>query len=237
MTHKSWEPSMTVFAKGTEMRFPRAAKLRRAFPIGALLLLLAENPAAAHVQIDPDTASPGYTKLYFWLYHGCGDAPTASFTVRIPQGVVDVTPQVKAGWKIETVTTTYPQPVRIYGRTVSKGFTEITWSGDEIPAHFMDHFIIAAFVAQGAAERLQFTTIQRCRGTAQPEESTLTLRVTHKARAAEPAIPRGDEGGAPARSGPPQQNWFREAVGPHTRRMGKEVISHDRARVRRSLRD
>lgn len=144
----------------------------------AVALLLSPTLAPAHIRVDPATADPGrYATLTFWLYHGCGDAPTESFTLEIPAGVIAPTPQVKAGWKIETRTQTYDPPARIYGRTVKQGFTEITWSGGNVPAHYMDHFMVTVFIAEGIDSDLEFRTVQRCIGVEEPERAPAKLRI------------------------------------------------------------
>lgn len=146
--------------------------------LACLALFSVATTADAHIRVEPASATAGsYTTLTLWLYHGCGDAPTESFTITIPEGVVEVTPQVKAGWTIQARSAEYPQPVSVYGRTARKGFVEITWSGGNVPSDYMDHFMFAAFIHDGAPEELRFETVQRCTGVADPEAASVTLKV------------------------------------------------------------
>jgi uncharacterized protein YcnI len=136
----------------------------------AMSLAIAET-ARAHVRIQPSTAAPGqYATLVFWVYHGCDDAPTVRFSIQVPDGVAEVTPQVKPGWEITTRRTTYPEPVTIYGRTVTEGAVEITWTGGPIPATYMDSFVVTGFLPNRPGDTLRFVTVQECQDHGEPQE-------------------------------------------------------------------
>ena len=129
-------------------------------------VLTLHTPLHAHVRIEPYEINPGgYATLVFWLYHGCDSSPTVAFTLKIPDGIAVVTPQVKSGWEISTVTAEYAEPVSVYGATVTNGFIEITWTGGPIPAKYMDTFVLTAFIpSRQDNDVLCFLAIQKCAG-------------------------------------------------------------------------
>jgi len=130
-----------------------------------LALSLGAPPAAAHVMFTTMGAVPGAAQeKTLILGHGCGaDDPTVTLRLRMPPGVVDVTPKAAAGWKVETVTGPYDKAVIYKGAELSEGVTEIVWSG-RLDPHAKGAFSFAFGLADSAAtgERLVFPAVQQC---------------------------------------------------------------------------
>ena len=64
---------------------------------------------------------PAATKRCCKVPHGCEGSPTTAVKVRIPQGVIDVKPMPKAGWKLDVVKGKYPAPVDMHGTKMTEG--------------------------------------------------------------------------------------------------------------------
>lgn len=126
-------------------------------------ILILPLASLAHVTIDPKSAPAGeYAKLVFRVPHGCDGSPTTKITVRIPEGVVSVKPQVHPGWKITTKTGKYSKPVTIHGKEIKEGLTEVTWTGGPLPDAYMDEFGLSVKLPSESAEKLYFPTVQTC---------------------------------------------------------------------------
>lgn len=117
-------------------------------------LLMAAEPAAAHVVFSPPTVAPGAEYVgALKVGHGCSGSPTVALKVEVPRGVVAaVTP--KPGWRIAVV------------RAVSLGggktppIRTVTWRG-RLAADAADTFPIA-FQAPSVEGPLYFPVIQTC---------------------------------------------------------------------------
>lgn len=121
-------------------------------------------PAKAHVTIDPKNAPAGeYAKLIFRVPHGCDGSPTTKLTIRVPEGVVSVKPQVHPGWKISTKTAKYAKPVELHGKEVLEGISEVTWSGGLLDDAYMDEFGLSVKLPNKPGEKLLFPAIQGCK--------------------------------------------------------------------------
>ncbi|HVI27927.1 YcnI family protein [Hansschlegelia sp.] len=130
-----------------------------------LALVLGGAPAAAHVAFStPGVVPGGAQEKTLMLGHGCGaDDPTVKLRVRMPPGVVDVTPKAASGWKAETVTGAYDKPVIYKGVELTEGVTEIVWSG-RLDPHTKGAFSFAFGLADSGApgDRLVFPVVQQC---------------------------------------------------------------------------
>jgi uncharacterized protein YcnI len=130
----------------------------------ATALALITTPALAHVTLDPKAEAPGsYAKLVFRVPHGCDGSPTTKITVRIPEGVVSVKPQVHPGWKIAIRTGKYAKPVTLHGKEVTEGVVEVSWSGGPLDDAYMDEFGMSVKLPDSLGARLVFPTIQTCK--------------------------------------------------------------------------
>lgn len=123
-------------------------------------------PAAAHVTLVTRTAPVGsYYKATFRVPHGCDGSDTVAIKVRIPEGVVDVKPQPKPGWKLSLQSGPYAAPVKMHGTTIDQGVREVSWSGGDLPDAYFDEFSFIAYLAPTleAGSTLRFPLVQECK--------------------------------------------------------------------------
>jgi uncharacterized protein YcnI len=154
--------------------------------------LLAAPAAAAHVTANPTQApAGGFAMISFRVPHGCDDSPTTKLTVRIPEGVVSVTPQAVPGWSVKTTSGRLSEPVELHGETVTEGVKTVTWTGGPLDPHqFVDFGISMALPDQPEGTMLYFPAIQECaegvtrwiqipvEGEAEPEEPAPGVELT-----------------------------------------------------------
>lgn len=123
-------------------------------------------PAAfSHITLETKEASvESRYKAVLRVPHGCKGSPTIKVRVRIPEGVVDVKPQPKAGWSLETIKGNYAQPHTLYSAQVSSGVKEIVWSGGPLLDEHYDEFVFVAYLSSGltANTKLYFPIVQEC---------------------------------------------------------------------------
>jgi periplasmic copper chaperone A len=129
--------------------------------VGAALALA---PAAgAHVTANPGSATAGeFTKLDFRVPHGCEGSATTSLTVRMPDGVLFVSPEVVPGWKESVTTAKFDKPVKVFGETHTEGVRTITWRGGPLPEGRMLEFGVSLRMPKGAGKTIYFPSVQRC---------------------------------------------------------------------------
>lgn len=172
--------------------------------LAALGALLAAPVAGAHVTANPGTAEAGgFTMIAFRVPHGCEESPTTSLTIRIPAGIIFVTPQNVPGWKATATMGKLPQPVESEGETITEGVTAVTWTGGPLAPHEFTDFGISMRMPDTPGETLHFPAIQRCRqgvhrwiqipveGQPEPDEPAPAVELT--AAAAEPEEPEPAE--------------------------------------------
>src|SRR5882724_3042458 len=112
------------------------SKLKLTF--GAVAIsLLGITAAPAHVTLKTQQATVGSVyKAVLIVPHGCAGSPMLKLRVQIPNGVIAVKPQPKAGWNVETVSGKYSQTFDYFGTQVSEGVKEIVWSGRLLDEHY-----------------------------------------------------------------------------------------------------
>jgi len=117
--------------------------------LSAIAVLAAAAPAAAHVTVQPSTATPSaYQVLRFGVGHGCGDKDaTTALRIEIPAGVTVARPQPKPGWKLEIV-------------RAGESISAIVWRGALPPDEFDEFVLLIKLPA--AAGPLAFPAIQSC---------------------------------------------------------------------------
>lgn len=132
-------------------------------------VLLFVSPAFAHVTLEQKEATSGTSyKAVLRVPHGCGDAATTGLKVSIPEGVISVKPQPKAGWTLATETGPYKQAYEVmHGPPAKEGVKTISWSGGSLPNAYYDEFVFVAYLAPSASpQTLYFPTLQTCGETA-----------------------------------------------------------------------
>ncbi len=133
---------------------------------GALTLGLA-TPSGAHISGDRSTVpAGGYTSITLTVPHGCDGAPTSAIAVQIPEGILNASPQVVAGWDAEVTETALDEPVESgHGEAQTERVSEITWTaeaGNELPDHYRQVFTIGFQAPEEVGERLFFKVVQTC---------------------------------------------------------------------------
>lgn len=128
------------------------------------VLLLSAAAASAHVTLADQSAKLGSTyKAVLQVGHGCAGSPTVKLRVQIPEGVINVKPQPKAGWTVETVKGAYAKTYDLWGAKVSEGVKEVVWSGGSLPDDFYDEFAFRTYLTGDLpAGPLYFPVVQEC---------------------------------------------------------------------------
>lgn len=131
--------------------------------VAAVLLGVLATPALAHVTANPNQASSEFFKTNLQVGHGCEGSPTTEVRVQIPDGVLDATPQVVAGWEIEVVTGPLAKPYESHGETITEGTREIAWKGGPLPDGQMQEFGMSLRLSQDLnGKAAYFPVVQTC---------------------------------------------------------------------------
>jgi uncharacterized protein YcnI len=128
------------------------------------LLVAAAGPVHAHVTANPaEGPADSYFRTAFRIGHGCAGRATTAVRVKIPDGVIAVRPQAKAGWAIEITMRKLAKPVEIsHGRTVSETVDEIAWRGGPLPDAHFDEFGLSLRTPAKPGATLYFPIVQEC---------------------------------------------------------------------------
>ncbi len=135
---------------------------------GLLCLAAAAGTASAHVSLETREAPAGsYYKAVLRVPHGCAGATTTAVRIRLPEGVIGVKPVPKPGWELVTKEGEYAQAYESHGRTITRGVTEIAWTGGSLPDAWYDEFVfLAQLPKRPAGTVLPFPVVQECGTTA-----------------------------------------------------------------------
>lgn len=125
-------------------------------------VVLLAQPVLAHVVISPAEVPQGSSqKLSFRIAHGCGNSPTTSVRITLPETVQGAKPMVKAGWRIAVEKQALIQPRMSHGKTVNEDVRTITWQGGVLESTYFDEFsILATMPAQ--VGKLPIRVTQTC---------------------------------------------------------------------------
>ncbi|MBH0236385.1 YcnI family copper-binding membrane protein [Methylobrevis albus] len=121
--------------------------------------------ATAHVSLEVQEAPVGSTyKATFRVPHGCEGKPTNVVRVQIPDGVIAVKPQPKAGWTLEKLRGDYGKTYDYYGTPTSEGVKEVVWSGGNLGDDEYDEFVLRGFLTTDLkpGDTLHFAVVQEC---------------------------------------------------------------------------
>ncbi len=119
--------------------------------------------ALAHVTANPSEAAAGsFAMISFRVPHGCEDSPTTGITVKIPAGVVFVTPEAVPGWTATVKEGKLAEPVHAEGETITEGATEVSWTGGPLSPHEFTDFGLSLKLPDTEGETLWFPVVQRC---------------------------------------------------------------------------
>lgn len=109
------------------MKLSRSKQLILGLAAAALL----GGQAFAHVVVKPDTVGVSAFQTFTTGVPNEKDNPTTQIRLVIPDGLKEVSPTVKPGWKIDE-------------KKDGDNVTEITWSGGQIPVGQRDDFTFSA---------------------------------------------------------------------------------------------
>ncbi|MEU4691559.1 YcnI family protein [Actinoplanes sp. NPDC023714] len=122
--------------------------LRRAAAVSAVaaaFVLAVASPAAAHVTVNPSTATQGgYTKVSFRVPNESDTASTTKLEVNLPieTPVGSVSLKPVPGWTAATEKSKLDTPVEVHGAPLTEAVSKITWTaakGSEIkPGTFQE---------------------------------------------------------------------------------------------------
>lgn len=132
--------------------------------LSATILAFITLPSLAHVTLEKTTATAGSGyKAIFRVGHGCENSPTVTLKVRIPEGMIAAKPMPKPGWTLTVTKSAYSKTYDYYGKPMSEGAREISWSGS-LPDDHYDEFVINAYVPKEtlAGAALYFPVEQIC---------------------------------------------------------------------------
>ena len=132
--------------------------------LAALVVTLAlPATALAHVTANPSEAASGsFAMITFRVPHGCEDSPTTSISVKIPDGVVFVTPEAVPGWTAKVTEGKLAQPVEAEGETITEGATAVSWTGGPLSPHEFTDFGLSMKLPDQPGETIWFPVVQRC---------------------------------------------------------------------------
>jgi uncharacterized protein YcnI len=158
----------------------------KAIAAGAIIVAITATSAFAHISLATEETPAGSTyRALFQVPHGCDGAATTKIRIQIPEGVIAVKPQPKAGWTLETVKGAYAKTYDYFGTPTSEGVKEVIWSGGNLPDEFYDEFLLRGTLSTdlAAGTTIYFPVIQEC-GTA--SEAWIEIPVEGQD---EPALP------------------------------------------------
>jgi uncharacterized protein YcnI len=145
------------------------ASLRKRVPLiagaAAAVLLGSAAPAAAHVTVNPDTATQGgYTKVTFRVPNETASADTTKLEVNLPADtpVASVSLRPVLGWTAVAQKSKLATPIKTGDREVTEAITKITWtarSGAAIkPGQFQEFDVSLGPLPK--ADRMIFKALQ-----------------------------------------------------------------------------
>jgi len=132
---------------------------------GAALLCLGGSSAAfAHTTLETKEApANSFYKAVIRVGHGCEGTATTSIRVQIPEGVIAVKPMPKPGWELTTKEGQYAQAYDYYGEKLTKGVTEVSWTGGSLPDAWYNEFVFRARLPdRPPGTVIYFPIVQQC---------------------------------------------------------------------------
>lgn len=161
--------------------------------LGLALVVFVAGPAAAHVEIDPESAPKGSTPSFsFRVPTEKDNASTVGLEVTFPADhpIPSVSVLVKQGWTFTVEKTPLPKPIKTEFGEVTEAVSKITWTGGQIPPDGYDLFTVRAGPLPKNVNQLEFKTSQTysdgevvqwieptVKGGAEPEHPTPVLKL------------------------------------------------------------
>jgi uncharacterized protein YcnI len=130
----------------------------------ALLCLTGASTAFAHATLETKEApANSFYKAVIRVGHGCEGTATTSIRVQIPEGVIAVKPMPKPGWELTTKEGQYAQAYDYYDEKLTKGVTEVSWTGGSLPDAWYDEFVFRARLPdRPPGTVIYFPIVQQC---------------------------------------------------------------------------
>lgn len=131
----------------------------------AVATLFFAPSAFSHVTLQTQQAPiESSYKAVLRVPHGCKGSPTVKIHAHMPEGVVGVKPQPKAGWTLETIKGDYAQTYTLYGSQVGSGVKELVWVGGPLLDEHYDEFVFVGYLSGGLPPdtTLHFPVVQEC---------------------------------------------------------------------------
>lgn len=120
--------------------------------------------ASAHaLMIEKDVKAGAWHVIEIGLPHGCGGSPTTGVRIKIPDGIVMVRPQLKAGWTMSMTMRKMDKPITSEGVTYTEAVDEVIWQGGNIGDLEFDTFKALIKFPNTPDETLYFKTVQECK--------------------------------------------------------------------------
>ncbi|TNE65099.1 MAG: DUF1775 domain-containing protein [Alphaproteobacteria bacterium] len=175
--------------------------MHRIFAVGIFTLaalLPVSAPATAHVVFATPEAAPG--AYYFGelrVGHGCEGLATTAVTVEIPEGIYSAKPQPKAGWTVEIIRESLPEPLAgSHGKVMTDRVARLRWSGGPLSDDMVDQFGLMLKLPDVSGP-LYFPVTQTCDGgqtdwTMIPAKGQAWGALKHPAPVLTLKIPDGD---------------------------------------------
>ena len=137
--------------------------MSRFLSVMAAAYLAAMASAQAHAVLERGEApADSYFKAVIGIAHGCEGSPTLRVRVRIPEGVIGVKPQPKAGWELSVQKEKLPKPIDAgHGRMITEEVAEVMWTGRLLNENY-DEFVMQVKLPNAPGETLYFATVQEC---------------------------------------------------------------------------
>jgi uncharacterized protein YcnI len=137
-------------------------------------VLAVATPAFAHVEAEGEAgAGAGVTTVTFSFDHGCGESPTTSLRIQLPDNADDVVTEDRAGWTADVTA------------------NEIQWVGTAVPNGEQAEFVTNMKLTGAKGDVVFFPTIQGC---VVGENSWIDKSEDPEAENAAPRITIGVEG-------------------------------------------
>jgi uncharacterized protein YcnI len=131
--------------------------------LGLALVAFVAGPAAAHVEIDPESAPKGSTTSFsFRVPTEKDNASTVGLEVTFPAGhpIPSVSVLVKPGWSFTVEKTPLPKPIKTEFGEVTEAVSKITWTGGQIPPDGYDLFTVLGGPLPKNVNQLEFKASQ-----------------------------------------------------------------------------
>ncbi len=141
----------------------RSRRLLFSFSAAFALTVASIVTAMAHATLEKAEASAGSYKAVMRIPHGCGDKPTDTVRIELPEGFIAAKPMPKAGWEVVVEKGDYAKTYDYFGSELKAGPKAVVWKGGSLPSDFYDEFVISGQLAEVEdGQVLSFITTQSC---------------------------------------------------------------------------